>query len=171
MKPTKLNPIRMTIPLLGANLTDALSLGIAFKIRAIKAGGNGRVYRAPDAVYIDLQGLPADEIQALITPFIDAVIRKNGEFQIVITARTADLPKNIVHGEYLSEKLTKRLLTNLPVGARLIVWNVCAWRAHLAEHTDRQRLWEQAVAEGVAGRNVSVVWTESDLGVILVQGR
>jgi hypothetical protein len=170
MNASKVNPVRLTIPLSGYNLSEALGLGISFKDQAIKAGGAGRVYRETDAVRVDLDGLSAGLIQESINAFAQSVIRANGNFNIAVSSRTSGLPISLSPGEHLREKLTKNLLSRLPVGAWLVS-NSCSWSVQLKTRTDRPRVWENAVEQGAAQRTISVVWNEADAETISAQGQ
>jgi hypothetical protein len=162
--------IRITIPLKETDLSlvDVLGFGGAMKELARKFGGNGRVFRGADSVWIDLSNITREQINPAVSAYGDFLIKKTSSCKIVTVLVKPIIDDRILSGEYLREKLTRKLLFELPIGA-FVISNLLLgprtsphWTAHLSKRLDRERLWEQAIAQGVAQRMATVVWSEAD---------
>lgn len=160
---TPIPVLRITVPLSKTTLSviDVLGFGDALKSMAQKNGGEGRVFRLPDCVQIDLKGINRSQIDSWVAAFGVALIKVGASINIVAMAAETDLPSEIIIGEYLRERLTRKFLYSLPEGA-YVMSNVSTTTLHLKKGVDRERLWEQAVKEGIAQRTVTVVWKDSD---------
>jgi len=157
--------VRLTIPVTKLTVREVLMLGSSFQGEARKVGGEGRVFRAPDRVIIDLDGVSQSDVDQMISTLATAVVQDKADVKIVQSVRTTELPQTVVRGEFLREKLTKKLLLELPHGAWLVsntFPRTGPWTAHISEHTDRQRVWEQAANHRAAQRLVAVVWSKED---------
>jgi hypothetical protein len=160
------NPIRLIVPVTDSTLMKVLMLGSSYQTEVRKGGGDGRVFRLPNSVQIDLEGSSEGEIDLLVSGLAMAVMKKGGVLEIARFVRTTELPPTVISGEYLREKLTKKFLLGLPPGAWLVGNCFPAWIAHLSDRTDRQRVWEQASESRAAQRLVSVVWSEQDAKIL-----
>jgi hypothetical protein len=163
MKLATHNPICLMFPVTDSTVRASLMRCASFQGEARKMGGQCRVFRAANSIQIEVNGISQSHVDSILSLILSVESEGTVDFQIARSIRSTELPKTVISGEYLREKLTKKLLFSLPQGAWLVS-NVGfnPWTAHLMEQTDRQRLWEQAAERGAAQRLVSVVWSEQD---------
>lgn len=151
------------------DLPKVLHFAFSLQYLARKAGGNGRIFRGANLVRTYLSGVDevdlSDYISVLGTHFTNDQI--DYDILAVKVAPTMHMD-GILPGEYLLEKLTKKLLVELPCGAIIVstlrTGAKCksAWVARITASMDRQRLWHQALARGVARHPANVVWSQED---------
>jgi len=155
--------LRITVSLTHTSLSviDVLGFGDALKNMALKSGGSGRVFRLSKLVQIDLQGVTREQVDPWIAAFGEFLIKAGASIKIVAVSTKATAPHGIIVGEYLRQKLTRKLLFSLPDGA-YVMSNVSTTTLQLKKHSDRERLWEQAVKDGIAQHTATVVWNASD---------
>jgi len=159
------DPVRLIVPVTDSTLIEVLMLGWSFQGEARKRGGDGRVFRLPRSVQIDLESVSESEIDVLISCIAERIMKDKGDMEIARSVRTTKLPPTVISGEYLREKLTKKFLFGLPPGAWLVGNCFPAWVAHLSDGTDRQDVWQHAVKYRAAQHLASVLWSEQDVNV------
>ena len=159
------HPIRLIVPVTDSTLMEVLMLGWSFQGEARKRGGDGRVFRLPRSVQIDLEGVSESEIDVLVSCIAERIMKDKGDMEIARSVRTTKLPPTVISGEYLREKLTKKFLLGLPPGAWLVGNCFPSWVAHLSHGTDRQDVWKHAVKYRAAQHLASVLWSKQDVNV------
>jgi hypothetical protein len=156
---------RLTIAVTKTTVRQVLMLGSTIQGEARKQGGEARVFRAADAVLFDVDGISQADLDSLVSSLAEETVQDKDDLKIVRSVRRTDFPPTVIRGEFLREKLTKKLLLELPHGAWLVsntFPRTGPWTAQISEHTDRQRVWEQAANHGAAQRLVAVVWSKED---------
>jgi hypothetical protein len=166
MKSSNHNPIRLIVPVTDSTLIEVLINGEGFQEAARRVGGDGRVFRLPGSVQIDLEGLSQSQIDLFVSALAERVKKDKGNLEISRSVRTTELPPNVISGEFLREKLTKKFLLGLPKGAWLVGNCSPHWIAHISDRTDHQRVWKQALEARANHRLVSVVWSEQDAKLV-----
>ena len=162
----KTERFRVTIAVTKTTVRQVLMLGSTIQGEARKQGGEARVFRAADAVLFDVDGVSQADLDSLVSSLAEETIHDRADLKIIRSVRTTDFPPTLIKGEFLREKLTRKLLFELPHGAWLVsnlFPRTGPWTAHISEHTDRQRVWEQAATHGAAQRLVAVVWSKEDV--------
>jgi hypothetical protein len=166
MKSSTNNPVRLIVPVTDSTLMEVLISGGGFQEAARRVGGDGRVFRLPGSVQIDLEGLSHSRIDLFVSALAGMVKKDKGDLEIARSVRTTELPPNVISGEFLHEKLTKKFLLGLPKGAWLVGNCSPHWIAHISDRTDHQRVWKQAREARANHRLVSVVWSEQDAKLV-----
>ena len=154
--------LRVTLPLVGSNVPPQaiLHLGFTLKNEVEKMGGRANCFKIPDLVVVEMSGISRDRIEKLIHSVGHSMSTRSANLNMVIEERTApefDLEKKeVLPGEFMIQRLTKKFLLGLPDGA-IIVGNefrdgVPRFMVRLHEGQNRSRIWSRAVIKEAAQR-------------------
>lgn len=148
-----------------SNLPRVLSFAFSLKDSATKDGASARVVRIPTGLDVYIWDLPEDALNSQIARFEQSALEGHIDWQIV-RRQPNSLPTDALQNELFQEKLTKRLVETLPVGARIISNMAPMSTAKLNVGSDRKEIWKQAKALGIANRTVWVLSSEDDVKAI-----
>ena len=137
-------------------------------------GGRAKCFKLQDHVIVEASGISRDQIDRLIDSLGNSTSMQSAKLNVIIEERTApeiDLSeKEVLPGEFMIQRLTKKFLLGLPDGA-IIVGNefregAPTFMARLDEGQKRSNVWNLAVSKEAAQRICHVYWYAEDVRAI-----